>query len=511
MTATAGVIALGLLSFGGAASVAHADTAGPINFEFPGYAIASVDEQGGWSSTGAYDQGVVASTRFASFGGQSLRISSAVTSGGFGDQTFSPAILNPAGESTPQKHFDSTFQIGTTQDELQPGLHMSVSPDNGSGARMSYLRFEDQSDGVHVFFDDTTDAGPLGTVATFSDTDIATLSRTSAHTIRFSIDFFTGRANDVVKIYLDGALKATGTTWEDFYRYDPEQVPNQVPSVSKLLFRESGVAAAVTPGGGFLFDDVVLTSSAADCAFVDDATNKSKTLTSDCATDHTIVVPDGYTLDGAGFTVTAVDPAVNPDGTGGHFLGAVVKNAGAIASVKNLTVTASNLTTACDAFPDSLAGIRLDGASGSITNNTVTGIQQGANGDGCQEGNAIEVRNTEVIGTPSVNVTGNTVSDYQKTGVLVKGQVSAEVTDNKVTGYGPVNFIGQNGIQVSAGATAHLGNNKISDNFYSPKSVTACGLLIYQAGGLLIDKTNAFSGNEKDVCTYGKGGTFKLG
>ena len=59
----------------------------------------------------------------------------------------------------------------------QPGLHMSVSPDNGSGARMSYLRFEDQADGVHVFFDDVTNPGPVGTVSNFSDTDIATLSR----------------------------------------------------------------------------------------------------------------------------------------------------------------------------------------------------------------------------------------------------------------------------------------------------------------------------------------------
>jgi len=28
---------------------------------------------------------------------------------------------------------------------------------------------------------------------------------------------------------------------------------------------------------------------------------------------------------------------------------------------------------------------------------------------------------------------------------------------------------------------------------------------------VLIDKTNTYTDNEKDVCTYGKGGTFKLG
>ena len=492
ITAASALLVAGLVPVG----AAHADTAGPITFE--GYAIGSVDGQGGWSSTGGYDQGVVASSRFASFGAQSLRISSAFTSGSFGDQTFSPGLTDPAGESTPQRHFDSTFQIGTTQDGVQPGLHLSVSPDNGSGARMSYLRFEDQTDGVHVFFDDATDAGPLGTVATFNETDIAILNRTSAHTIRFSLDFFAGPANDVVKIYLDGALATTGTTWEDFYRYDPEQAPNQVPSVSKLLFRESGDAAAVTPGNGFLVDNVTLASSVATsaCGFFFSGT--TMTLLGDCATDHTILVPNGFTLEGGGHSITAVDP------TGGHFLGAVVTNAGASASVRDVHVTA-DLADVCDAFPASLAGIRLDGASGSITNNTVTGLQQGSASSGCQEGNAIEVRNSAVDPTPSVSVTGNTTSSYQKTGVLVKGQVSAVVTGNTITGYGPVNFIAQNGIQVSYGATAQVTGNTISGNFYTPKTVDACGLLIYQAGGVKLGN-NKFFGNEKNLCNVSRGG-----
>lgn len=38
-----------------------------------------------------------------------------------------------------------------------------------------------------------------------------------------------------------------------------------------------------------------------------------------------------------------------------------------------------------------LRGILFDGAAGSITHNTVTNINQGASG--CQEGNGIEVRN----------------------------------------------------------------------------------------------------------------------
>lgn len=247
---------------------------------------------------------------------------------------------------------------------------------------------------------------------------------------------------------------------------------------------------------------VSLTASAGNCSF--SQSSNTITLLSDCTTDQTIMVPDGKTLDGNNHQITAVDPV------GGHFLGAVVQNAGASANVKNLEVTASNLTSACDAYPNSLAGIRLDGAAGSITNNTVDGLQQGARSDGCQEGNAIEVRNSSATGTPSVTVTDNVISDYQKTGILVTGQVSADVSRNTVTGYGPVAFIAQNGVQVSRGATARVRGNMIADNDYSPKSYTACGLIIYKAGGVLVEKTNKYSGNEKDVCTYGKGGTYSV-
>src|SRR5205823_7007555 len=138
---------------------------------------------------------------------------------------------------------------GTSQATYRPGLHMTVSPDRGDGARMSYLRFEDQTDGVHVFFFDVVDKGPVPTVATFRTSDIATISRDRSHLIQFSIDFKNGAANDTVKIYIDSRLVKTGSTWEDYYRYDPEQTPqdNKIPTVDKLLFRLSGNSQHIPP------------------------------------------------------------------------------------------------------------------------------------------------------------------------------------------------------------------------------------------------------------------------
>jgi hypothetical protein len=247
--------------------VAFADSTGPITFEPPTYIVGDINGQQGWMKTGPYDVAVASVAAFPAaagygFGTQALRLSDAVTSGSFGDQTFSPGLASAAGE-TGQTHFDATLWIGTTQASLQLGLHTSISPDDGNGGRMSYLRFEDHLDGVHVFFVDVTNPGPFPTVANFNETEIATLSRANAHSIRFAIDFKAGPANDVVKIYIDGTLEITGTTWEDYYRYDPEQLGNGnvVPPTRKMLFRQSGAPSPANLGQGFLVDGVALSSS----------------------------------------------------------------------------------------------------------------------------------------------------------------------------------------------------------------------------------------------------------
>jgi hypothetical protein len=230
-------------------------------------------------------------------------------------------------------------------------------------------------------------------------------------------------------------------------------------------------------------------------------------LLDDCITDQTLLIPDGFTLDGDGHTITAIDPA------GGHFIGAIVRNEGSTAHVTDVTVTASALADVCDAGASRLRGIMLEGASGSVTNTTVTGVRQGQSG--CQEGNAIEVRNFEADGaTPaspraSVTISGNTVTDYMKNGITANGGIAATITGNTVAGDGPISFIAQNGIQVGFGATASVQGNAVSGNDYTPTDWLACGLLFFEASGVKAAK-NSYSGNEKDLCNFGGrgGGTF---
>lgn len=237
------VLAVGVLGF---SAVAAADTVGSIDFE--SYAIGDIDGQQGWSKTGPYDVKVEQTDRFGFGFGKALRISNAVTTGAFGDQAFSPGLTDPAGE-TARKHFEASFDIATMSNDVQNGLAISVSPDNGQGARMSYLRFEDRADGVHVFFDGTTATGD------FMEEDIATLDRASAHSIRFLVNFKKGA--DDVKIFVDGKKLISDTTWENYY----SELGQQVAPVSNMLFRAGGTAAPTTLGHGFLIDNLTLSSS----------------------------------------------------------------------------------------------------------------------------------------------------------------------------------------------------------------------------------------------------------
>ena len=73
-------------------------------------------------------------------------------------------------------------------------------------------------------------------------------------------------------------------------------------------------------------------------------------------------------------------------------------------------------------------------ASGSIKNVTLTNIGQTT---GCQAGRAILVGNTDAgRAAQSVTIENNTVSDYNKNGIDVRGNVDAKIIGNTVTGTG---------------------------------------------------------------------------
>ena len=344
-----------------------------------------------------------------------------------------------------------------------------------------------RGDGVHVLFDDVTDSGPYYTRATFNESDIATLDRSSAHTIRFSIDFKTGPANDVVKIYVDNVLKATGTTWEDYYRYDNEsQGAGQVPLVSKLLFRASGTANLADAGKGFLVDGVSLAST--PCA------------------------PTGLVRDGIDLTARQIGGIVTGttiDASGCNI--GVYYGPGTTGSVTNANISGANYY-----------GVVVNAAAVNVTTTIIHDIGETPL-NGSQHGVGVLYTTINQAGTSTGTaatgtLSGNTITKYQKNGVVVSGTGAAvTVQGNTVTGEGPISYIAQNGIQISFGATARVFGNIVTANDYLPAKVTGCGLLIYKAGGVsastkagisYIKAENTILGNETDICNFGKGGSY---
>lgn len=252
----------------------------PIDFEAPTYAAGNINGQDGWKKTGPFDHVVASSGGTAGYGLQSLRISNAVTSGSFGDQLFSRPVANEVGESgaasnglsggSRRMHFETSFDIvSAVPGAEQPGLSFSTSADRGDGARETYLRFADSPTGLQVYFLDYQDLPPYGDVGTeadgcgagdnFFETQVGTdLDRSVPHAIVEILDVVEGPHNDVVKVFIDGNLVHTGTSWEDYHRWCA--ATGESVTVDSRLFRTAGTAAPATLGFGFLIDNFELKS-----------------------------------------------------------------------------------------------------------------------------------------------------------------------------------------------------------------------------------------------------------
>ena len=287
----------------------------PAGTNFEAFTIGAIDGQFDWKSLGGagaappanpldthcavYDHVIDDNTaagalyHAAGFGRRSLRISNAVTSGCYGDQTFTSRAANPAGQfgatsrsrnglvdyalsgGTLRSRFDAEWTFASTVPTAeQSGLQVVASPARGDEHRMSWVQMADLPDGLAVVFAERSSVTAPGA---FALTTVARrLDRRVPHTIRLTIDFLDGPGNDVVRVYVDDELKHTGTSWENYYAYDANGMANfagNTPAVNRLMFRTGsdshrgipGDAAPLTLGRGFVIDHVRVTTS-----FVDD-------------------------------------------------------------------------------------------------------------------------------------------------------------------------------------------------------------------------------------------------
>jgi parallel beta-helix repeat protein len=175
------------------------------------------------------------------------------------------------------------------------------------------------------------------------------------------------------------------------------------------------------------------------------------------------------------------------------------KNGGSVANVKNLNIVGNFNVDACDAGADRLRGIMFDGASGSITKNTVSDVTQP--NSGCQEGNSIEVRNFDSPGTKSVEVSKNVITDWMKTGIVANGDVDVKISDNEIGPSANVGHLAANGIQLGFGARGTIDHNDVAGSQWCGASDdVATGILLYENGPAIVEH-NTISSNS-DVGIY---------
>lgn len=224
-----------------------------LTSNFDSFALGSINGQHGWRSgpadspTGEWDQAVVPVMDFypsvSGFGTQAWRYSNLYGSGTFSNQTFSPEHNPPATENGPDTRFIAQFSFITARTAEQPGLFVSISPDNGGGGRMFLVQLIDAATGTEVVVWDTTADG------NFVEHPVAVLPRGVPHTIKIWIKLHPGEDNDVVGVYIDGNdVGQCFTTWENFSRED----------INSLLFRVAPTDFDET-NGGYLFDNVTTT------------------------------------------------------------------------------------------------------------------------------------------------------------------------------------------------------------------------------------------------------------
>ena len=234
-------------------------------------------------------------------------------------------------------------------------------------------------------------------------------------------------------------------------------------------------------------------ADAADgCTFL--TSDTTWTLEADCTVSASIIVPDGVTVDGNHHTIVALDPA------GGFFRGGVIVTAGASATVTNTVITAVMLANVCQEGADRLRAIFFNGASGVIRGNTILNVNKESSD--CPEGNGIEVRNIDLDGPAArVDVSGNVIDAFQKTGIVVSGNVDATIRSNTVGPSSAQRVLVANGIQVGAGSRALIEGNTIAGNSWGREDAAATAILLVNTAPGTVVRGNSIIGNA-DVGIY---------
>ncbi len=243
----------------------------------------------------------------------------------------------------------------------------------------------------------------------------------------------------------------------------------------------------------FLVSGASRADAANDCLFNFNADGAIH-LAADCVTDQTINLPGNTSYVSDGNVIRATDPP------GGHFVGALIDvRTGDWVSFNGFQFLGSNFSNVCDTGDDRLAGIRVVGLDVILTNNNIQGIHQDSSG--CQEGNAIEICNVGGARRIVALLDNNTVNGYQKSGIMINGNVDVELVNNTIGQSATQDYLAANGIQLGFGAGGLIQQNKIAGNSWKYADTAATSVLLFQCAPTTLRNNTTMEGNS-DVARF---------
>jgi hypothetical protein len=146
------------------------------------------------------------------------------------------------------------------------------------------------------------------------------------------------------------------------------------------------------------------------------------------------------------------------------------------------------------------AGVLVNGANNAEIDNNVIIHVHDVPASGAESGYGIEV-----MGGGNASISGDSISDYQKNGILVTGaSSSASIWNVVVTGDGPTAVTVQNGIVFSNGAGGTVSSSVVSKN-QTLLVAESGGILAFNSGQVFIYNNLVFN-NDGDIILDGPSG-----
>ena len=157
----------------------------------------------------------------------------------------------------------------------------------------------------------------------------------------------------------------------------------------------------------------------------------------------------------------------------------------------NMTIVARNLALSCG-VASTRSSSWMRAARSPITPSTASTSSRAPRSPAARTAG----RSTPTAARPvTVTIAGNTVRDYQKSGIEARGPVNATITDNVVDGWGTSVRDEQDRLERRSRRLRCERSGREATRSRTTgtrrRATTACGLLLYQAGGVK-QKANAF-------------------